>query len=167
MRIRPVLDTDRAGVRRVVAAAFGRSDEAALVDALRADGDAAIERVAAEDDGTVLGHVLFSPLAIERAGEELTALALAPVAVDPAQQRRGIGSALIEAGIAAARAAGCPAILVLGNPDYDPRFGFDAARAATLRAPFDGPAFMALELAPGVLERGGAVRYAAAFGLRD
>jgi putative acetyltransferase len=87
------------------------------------------------------------------------------VAVHPLHQRRGVGAALIRHGLAECRAKGIAAVLVLGHPEYYPHFGFSAAAASRLDAPFSGPAFMAIELTPGVLRRGGSVRYAAAFGL--
>jgi putative acetyltransferase len=94
-----------------------------------------------------------------------TAAALAPVAVLPAFQNQGIGGELIRAGNARCAALGLEAIVVLGHADYYPRFGFSAQMAESLQAPFSGPHFMALELKPGVLEAGGKVRYAKAFGV--
>jgi len=76
-----------------------------------------------------------------------------------------LGMALIEAGNAECRARGLAAIIVLGHADYYPRMGFSAAAAAALNAPFSGPHFMALEFEPGVLQAGGHVRYASAFGV--
>ena len=115
-----------------------------------------------------LGHVLFSELPIETGGGPLRAAALAPLAVAPEHQRQGIGAALIRAGLEACRNCGVAAAIVLGDPDYYPRFGFSSAAARNLRAPFSGPAFMALELAPGCLDGvTGTLRYAAAFGLGD
>ena len=104
-------------------------------------------------------------MAIERDGAIIAAAALAPVSVLPALQRQGIGSALIRAGNARCAEIGCAAIIVLGHQDYYPKFGFSAATAESLEAPFSGPHFMALELRPGVLKAGGRVRYANAFGV--
>ncbi|NWG54157.1 MAG: N-acetyltransferase [Hydrogenophilaceae bacterium] len=166
MIIRDAEPEDALAIRAIVASAFGRADEARLVERLRADGDAFIELVAEdEDSGELIGSILFSPLAIDRPGETLTALALAPVAVRPDRQKDGVGSALIRAGIEQARFAQAPAIILLGHPAYYPRFGFSAAAAESLDAPFSGPSFMALELEPGALRAGGSVRYAAAFGI--
>ena len=161
-RVRAETDNDIAAIRHVNERAFGRADEADLVDALRERG-ATVSSLVAELSGRVVGHILFSRLPIDRAGSELAGAALAPVAVLPDQQRRGIGSALIRLGLARCRAAGFDAVVVLGHPDYYPRFGFTAGLAERLRAPFSGPAFMALELVPGVLEQGACVRYPAPF----
>src|SRR5690606_24499893 len=103
--------------------------------------------------------------AIEREGTALCAAALAPVAVLPAFQKRGIGGELIRAGNARCAALKLDAVIVLGHADYYPRFGFSAEAAESLQAPFSGPHFMALELKPGALKGGGEVRYAQAFGV--
>lgn len=158
--IRPARPCDSAAIRHVVTAAFAQSDEADLVGRLRADGDVILELVA-EDAGMVVGHVLFSRLGIGA----VEGAALAPLAVAPSHQGRGIGAALTAAGIDRCRALGVPAIVVLGHADYYPRFGFSAGLAARLDAPFSGPSFMAIELRPGTLADGGRVRYAAAFGI--
>ncbi len=163
--IRPETETDHAAVAAVVRAAFGGEDEVALIAQLRADGDALVSLVAVEDE-TVVGHILFSPLHVEVDGAPVPAAALAPVAVRPDRQNRGIGGQLIETGLAACRDAGIAAVVVLGHPDYYPRFGFSAALARKLRAPFSGDAFMATELVPGALAgEAGSVRYAPAFGI--
>ena len=144
--IRPAAPADAAAIRNVVAAAFGQADEADLV---------------AEHEGVVAGHILFSRLGIGA----IVGAALAPLAVAPGRQRTGVGAALTEAGIERCQALGVPAIVVLGHADYYPRFGFSAFLAAPLEAPFSGPSFMALELAPGALAGGGRLRYAPAFGI--
>lgn len=162
--IRDAEPRDYPAIRAVVRHAFGQDDEANLVEALRADGDALVELVAASEIA-LQGHILYSPLRIVRGGEVLAAAALAPVSVLPGFQGKGIGGELIRAGNARCAALGLGAIVVLGHPDYYPRFGFSAAAAESLQAPFSGPAFMALELRPGALKAGGRVRYAAAFGV--
>lgn len=162
--IRDARPSDYPAIRAVLRHAFPADEEADLVERLRADGDVLVELVEASDIA-VRGHILYSPLAIERGGETLAAAALAPVAVLPALQRAGIGGALIRAGNARCAALGLGAIVVLGHADYYPRFGFSAALAESLEAPFSGPHFMALELRPGALRGGGKVRYAKAFGV--
>jgi putative acetyltransferase len=151
---------DFPGIREVVAAAFGQPDEADLIEKLRADGDVWVEMVA-DEAGDITGHILFSRLGIG----PIEGAALAPLAVAPARQRRGLGAALTRAGIERCRELGIAAVIVLGHADYYPRFGFSAALAAPLEAPFSGPSFMALELVPGALMAGGRVRYAPAFGI--
>ncbi|WP_239590988.1 GNAT family N-acetyltransferase [Vitreimonas flagellata] len=162
--IRSATERDYPAIRQIIRHAFNQDDEANLVDQLRADGEALVELVSATDIA-LQGHILYSPLKIERDGEILSAAALAPVSVLPAFQRAGLGKALIEAGNAACADLGLSAIIVLGHPDYYPRFGFSAAAAESLQAPFSGPAFMALELRPDALKAGGRVRYAKAFGV--
>jgi putative acetyltransferase len=162
--IREERDADRAAVRVVVERAFDGRAEADLVERLHADGDVIAACVAvAESD--IVGHLLFSPLDIEDGPAPLAAAALAPLAVRPDRQRRGIGSALVRHGLALCRDAGIDAVFVLGDPAYYARFGFDSGLAARFAAPFSGDAFMALALRPGALDGGGTVRYAAAFGL--
>ena len=162
--IRDAEQQDQAAIRDVVCRAFGQDEEANLVERLRADGDVLVELVAAFD-GSIRGHILYSTLVIERHGEVLRAAALAPLAVTPDFQRKGLGGALIRSGNARCQEMGLAAIVVLGHESYYPRFGFAARAAEALRAPFAGESFMALELRPGVLQSGGRVRYAAAFGL--
>jgi putative acetyltransferase len=157
---------DHAAVRAVVAAAFGRPDEAALVDRLREDGAVALSLVA-EEAGEVVGHLLFTPLPLVGPERTIAAAALAPLSVAPGRQGRGIGSALVREGLARLAGRGVPAVVVLGHPGYYPRFGFRPDLAARLVAPFSGDALMALELAPGALVgcEGFEVRYASAFGI--
>jgi len=161
--IRDATPKDFPAIRQVARHAFGQDDEANLVEQLRADGDVLVELVEASDIA-LQGHILYSPLRIERGDASLAAAALAPVAVLPGLQRRGIGGALIRAGNARCAALDLSAIIVLGHTDYYPQFGFSAAAAESLEAPFSGPHFMALELRPGALKAGGRVRYARAFG---
>jgi putative acetyltransferase len=163
--IRPAAPDDHAAIRAVVTAAFtaefGKADEADLVDALRADGDALLELVA-EEDGAVVGHILFSPLATDTGARFA---ALAPLSVMPGRQKDGLGSWLMETGHELLRAAGVEAVIVLGHPDYYPRVGYSAEAARTVKAPFAGPHFMALALKPGALDEPVAVTYARAFGI--
>ena len=161
MVIRPACAGDHDAIRAVVTAAFGQPDEAALVDALRADGDALVELVVEEDD-VVVGHVLFSPLTTDTGARFA---ALAPLSVAPHHQRDGLGTMLMQVGHELCRAAGVEALIVLGHPDYYPRVGYSAAAAKTVTAPFSGPSFMALALRPGALDAPVTVTYAKAFGL--
>lgn len=164
--IRPANEADFDAIQRVVAAAFDRSDEAELVTRLRKDGDVLTELVAVED-GQVIGHVMFSRLELVGTFETLPAAALAPLAIAPGRQRQGHGAALSRAGLEACRDQGLAAAVVLGHPDYYPRFGFTAAASAKLQAPFSGPSFMAVEFQSEALAEPRRARYAAAFGLDD
>jgi predicted N-acetyltransferase YhbS len=157
---------DLQAIREVHRQAFGQEEEARLVDALREGGYAHLSLVA-EETGQIVGHILFSDLPIVTPTGTVPALALAPVAVLPARQRQGIGSRLVQEGLRACANADHHAVIVLGHPGYYPRFGFSATLAGRLKAPFSGPAFMALELAPGALAGvTGEVRYPPPFGLR-
>ena len=167
IEIRPERPDDVAAIREVNRLAFAQEDEADLVDALRAGGFA-VASLVAEDAGRIVGHIFFSRLPIEAAGRVIEAAALAPMAVLPDRQCEGIGSALVRAGLAVCREAGIAAVVVLGHPDYYPRFGFSSHAARGLRSPFPGagPAFMALELVAGALDAHDAtVRYAPPFGI--
>lgn len=158
---------DLEAIREVNRQAFGQEDEARLVDAIRDGGFARLSLVA-EEDGHVVGHILFSDLPIVTQTGTLAALALAPMAVVPSRQRQGIGSRLVREGLRTCADTGHRIVVVLGHPDYYPRFGFSARLAERLKAPFSGPAFMALELVPGALENiTGDVRYPPAFGLEQ
>lgn len=164
--IRPEEPSDRGAVYRVNRLAFGGEDEAALVDNLRAGGFAKVSLVA-ELDGEIVGHVLFSTLPILAERRIVQSVALAPVAVAPEHQRKGIGSALVRAGLAACRDRGERIAVVLGHADYYPRFGFSAQLAEPLSSPFSGKdSWMAAELVPGALYGvRGWVQYPPPFGI--
>jgi putative acetyltransferase len=155
---------DAAAIRTVVLAAFApRAQEADLVDLLRARGKASVSLVATDGDA-VIGHVLFSPVTIE-SGVGLRGVGMAPVSVLPGHQARGIGSALIRRGLEACRERGFDFAVVLGNPRYYARFGFDTASKYGLANEYgmDEP-FRAQALRPGGLDGArGRVRYAPEF----
>jgi putative acetyltransferase len=150
--IRPEHPADLAAIYNVVAQAFQQAfdstAEANLVDNLRTNGKAIVSLVAVED-GEIVGHILFSEVTLGDA----TIIGLAPVAVLPSHQKQGIGASLINAGIAACRNAGYTAIVVLGHPEYYPRFGFVSASRFGIKSEYDvsDEKFMALELQPGAL----------------
>jgi putative acetyltransferase len=159
LEIRDESDADVPAIHAVERAAFGRDGEARLVDRLRAAGGLALSLVAALDDA-VVGHVAFSPVAI--AGATTSVVGLGPVAVEPLYQRCAVGARLCEEGLARARERGHGGAVVLGHPEYYPRFGFVPAARFGLSYPGDVPdeAFMAAELVAGALAGArGPVRY--------
>jgi putative acetyltransferase len=161
--VRPERPDDRAAVYRINESAFGRADEARLVERLRTRARPLLSLVA-ESGGAMAGHILFTPVTLE--GFTGLLLGLAPMAVAPDRQRRGIGSALVRAGLERCRDLEVGAVVVLGHPDYYPKFGFVPAARFALRCEYDAPAeaFTALELRPGALAgASGTVRYHPAF----
>ena len=163
MTVRPAEPGDAAGIRAVHEAAFPTAAEAGLVEALVREGDAMVSLVDARQ-GEIVGHVLLSRMTVSGDGRELRALGLAPVAVRPGFQGAGVGTGLIEAALAIARATGEALVFVLGEPDYYGRFGFSAATAAPFASPYAGPYFMALALRPDfVAPAKGTAAYARAF----
>ena len=152
---------DFAAVRTVNEAAFGQRDEADLVDAVRSAPEAI--SLVAETDGAVIGHILFTRVTIETAGRQVEAMGLAPMAVLPEWQRRGVGSQLVKSGLDACATAGHEIVVVVGHPNYYPRFGFVPASSRGMRyevADVPDEAFMVLELKAGALERvEGIVKY--------
>jgi len=145
MQIRSETKADYPRVHALNCAAFNQRTEANLVDMLRASGDAIISLVA-EDDGEIVGHILFSRLMTPP-----RCLALAPVAVLPDRQNEGIGTSLIRKGLAVAKQSRWLAVFVLGDPEYYERFGFSVEDADPFEAPYPKEYMMALALAPGVL----------------
>jgi putative acetyltransferase len=164
--IRSEMPSDLPAIRNVNRLAFGRPDEANLVDALRPSLASTDYSQVAVLNSEVVGHILFSPIVIDSGLTSIPALALAPMAVLPERQGQGIGSALVQDGLAVCQQMGDRIVIVLGHSDFYPRFGFQPASRFNIRAPFEvpDPAFMALELQPGALQAvQGTVRYPAAF----
>ena len=167
MTIRPATLMDHEAIAEVNRQAFAGEAEAQLVDRLRVDGVVVVELVCVQD-ARVVGHILFSELRIDTVDGGVPAVSLAPIAVRSECQRQGIGAALVNEGLARCREVGMKAAIVLGHPDYYPRFGFSAALAAKLESPFSnaGDAWMAVELESGALANVcGKVRYPEAFGI--
>jgi putative acetyltransferase len=144
MIIREENPADVAAVREIVVDAFGKHQEAELIDMLRRDGDLVISLVAV-DEARILGH-----LALSRLKSPLRALALAPLAVSKDVQRRGIGSMLVPKAIELARERDFNVVFVVGEPEYYARFGFSAESATPFPCPYAGPCFMALALTSAV-----------------
>ena len=169
MLIRVEKESDRSTVYRINAAAFETRAEAELVETLRECVQPLVSLIA-EVEAAVVGHIMFSPVSVS-VDSRLRLMGLAPMAVTPAYQRQGIGSALVRSGLERCKALACSAVVVLGHPEYYPRFGFLPASRFGLRCEYNVPdeAFMAMELAPGALEccihsgQHGVVKYHAAF----
>jgi putative acetyltransferase len=160
--IREEARADRGAVASLLCSAFGSGGEATLVQQLGRQGAGVLSLVAAANE-EIVGYALFSRLEVATETAMAAALALAPLAVAPAWQRRGIGSRLVREGHRRLAARGETLVFVLGDPAYYQRFGFSADAARDFRTPFDGPHMMALALAPGAPRRG-TVRYPAPFG---
>lgn len=149
-----MLRTERPGdmlpVYELVSAAFGRTDEAELVNRLRECGAAVVTQVE-EEDYEFMGHLLLSPVTINDL--EGPWLGLAPVAVHPDWQGQGIGSELIREGLDTALEMDWKAVVVLGDPSYYSRFGFRPASEFGLCCCYEVPSehFMAMELQAGGL----------------
>lgn len=140
--VRPETPADYAAIAAVHARAFdGRAFEPSVVALQRqqASFDPALSLVA-EVEGRVVGHALFSPVTVRLLGEDVRAVNLAPIAVDPATQGRGIGGALIEEGHTAARERGYALAFLLGHPTYYPRFGYRTHAYGASSVTATGPA---------------------------
>ncbi len=161
IEIRTEHPEDHAAVFAINAAAFDTEAEAELVEAVRRDAEPLISLVASSD-GSIAGHILFSPVTIEGTAAQSRAMGLGPMAVAPEHQRRGIGSRLVRAGLDACRALGEHLVVVLGHAEFYPRFGFRPASEHGLwyRGDEFAPHFFVAELSPGALDGcSGQVRY--------
>ncbi|MCE5213778.1 MAG: N-acetyltransferase [Methanobacterium sp.] len=151
IKIRPEKDTDHKAIFNLTARAFGRDHEARLLELFRKDRIYERElSLVAERDGEILGHILFTRISIEPHQEKFHAVILGPLAVKPGLQKQGIGSKLIAEGIETCQAQGYHSIIVIGHPNYYPKFGFKSATDEGLKSPVPVPdeAFMVLELVP-------------------
>jgi putative acetyltransferase len=165
MTIRPEQPEDAAAIRQIVEAAFGGADEANLVDKLRANGKVIVSLVA-EVEGQIVGHILFSEVSLETNPQAIKVIGLAPLAVTPAFQKQCVGTFLARVGLVACQAAGYGAAIVLGHPDYYPRFGFVPASRFGITSEYEvrDEVFMAMELQEGALaDCRGLARYQAEF----
>ena len=157
---------DASAVRSVNVESFSGEIEARLIERLHAANAVTLSLVA-EVEGEIVGHLLFSPVTIDRTH---AAVGLGPMAVIPANQGQGIGTLLLREGLKLLKGLGHAAVVVVGHADYYPRFGFVPARRFGLSCEFEVPeeSFMALELRAGVLaRRGGLVRYRPEFADED
>lgn len=160
IEIRKEESTDREAIHQLNLIAFDNGPEADLVDELRASCEAYVSFVAVED-GSVIGHILFTPATVEDC--PAVGMGLAPMSVLPSKQRKGIGSRLVRYGLEFLRNGGCPFVIVLGHPEYYPRFGFEPASKYHLISQWQGvpdDAFMIVVFDSGVLPKtGGIARY--------
>ncbi|AFY67602.1 GNAT family N-acetyltransferase [Geitlerinema sp. PCC 7407] len=164
-QIRPETPEDYAAIAAVVTAAFGRADEARLIDRIRESDRYRPElALVAVDGDAIVGHVLLSGIDLVGA-ETWPVLGLAPLAVHPDHQRQGIGSALTQGAIAAAEAQAAPLIVVLGHADFYSRFGFEISTDHGIESPFPVPpeVFRIQRLTHYRDEYRGLVQYPAAF----
>jgi putative acetyltransferase len=164
MLIREENERDWPAVFSINQAAFPTVAEANLVNTLRAQCSPIISLVAEESE-TVIGHILFSPVQLS-GHPQLFLMGLAPMAVLPEQQGKGIGSALIKAGLEKCRGLRVGAVVLLGHVAYYPRFGFVPSVRYGIRCEYKAPedAFMVLELQAGYLSgKTGVIHYHDAF----
>ena len=155
---------DYEAVHQLNLAAFENGPEAVIVDKLRTTCENYLAFVAVEND-TVVGHILFTPITLK--GCQSLGMGLAPMAVLPSHQRKGIGSLLVRHAIKHLTESGYTFIIVLGHPEYYPRFGFEPASNYKLTSQWEGvpdEAFMALVLNSKALPKdGGVAKYHALF----
>ena len=164
MIIRKEDPKDYAAVHAVNTASFETEAEANLVDVLRKEAQPIISLVA-EIDGVIVGHILFSPVSLS-GFPDLKIMGLGPLAVIPKYQRKGIGTALTETGLEMCKGLGYGAVIVLGHPEYYPRFGFRPSVLYDITCEYDVPedVFMVNELQPGYLDGSfGVIKYHPAF----
>jgi putative acetyltransferase len=162
--IRPEGSWDYLAVHEVNAKAFETPAEANLVDELRKVVHPYVSLVA-EEDGEIVGHILFTPVTLSR-HVDLKIMGLGPMAVAPMQQRKGIGSGLVKAGLERCKDLGFGAAVVLGHKDFYPRFGFMPSVRYGIGCEYDVPpeVFMVIELQPGYLQgASGTIQYHPAF----
>ncbi len=153
MIIRHEEPADIAAIRMVNEQAFEGLAEANAIDLLRDRGMATLSLVAVIEN-RVVGHLFFTPVTIETPTRSWPGLGLAPLSVLPEYQRQGIGTALMNAGLEECHRLGYKRVIVLGHPDYYPRFGFERASHYGVRFEFEAPdeACMILALQPGALD---------------
>lgn len=148
--VRERTPSDDQQIGTTITQAFRGPNEEILVRALRDQGDIVAEYIALSKD-LVIGHVAYSKLSAQSDTRNISAVALAPLAVSPEYQSQGVGSQLVEHSLQELKTIGVDLAIVLGHPKYYPRFGFSALQAKQISAPYKGASFMALTLTPGIL----------------
>ncbi len=153
--IRNESKNDYDEIRKINDLAFGQENEGKMIESLRktSDYNASLSLVAEIKD-KIIGHILFYPIKIKKAEGEYTVLSLAPLAVRPEYQNKGIGSKLVKKGLEIAKETNFDVIIVVGHPKYYPRFGFEPASNWEIKLPIDAPndVFLALELKDNALK---------------
>ncbi len=160
MLIRSENENDVKAIHSLNASAFGTEAEANLVDSLRNKTDSFVSLIA-DNNNEVVGHILFTPVFLS-GHTEIKIMGLAPMAVAPKHQKKGIGSKLIHAGVEYCKELGFGAIVVLGHSEYYPRFDFLPSSHFGIRCEFEVPeeAFMVIELQSGYLRgKSGIINY--------
>ncbi len=163
LNIRPETKKDFSKITQVNDSAFGQKNEGRLIERLRQTENYIPElSLVAELDDEIIGHILLYPITIHSDISLFQSISLGPMAVTPAHQRTGIGSRLVIEGLEAAKKLGHRSVIVVGHPEYYPKFGFKRASHWNIKVPFEVPndAFLALELVEGELEgKRGTVEY--------
>jgi len=165
MIIRPEQEADQHQIRIINTSAFETDAEANLVDALR-QSDIPLISLVADEANQLIGHILFSPVSLAESGHTPAITGLAPMAVLPAWQGKGVGSRLVREGLKYCTEAGYDVVVVLGHPDYYPRFGFVPASRFNIKSEYDVPdeVFMLKELKQSALTGvKGVIQYHEAF----
>lgn len=165
LTIRPETPEEISAIYQVNQLAFDRENEARLVDNLRSNGVVTLSLVAQMDD-RIVGHILFSPVTIINGDLQWNAVALGPMAVLPGFHNQGIGSVLIRTALPKLKSAGHDVVIVLGHPEYYPRFGFKPSNPFGIQWEVNVPeeVFMVLVLHENALKgRSGIVQYHPSF----
>jgi predicted N-acetyltransferase YhbS len=163
LKIREETENDYSKITEVNDSAFGQKNEGRLIERLRLTESYIPElSLVAELDDEIIGHILLYPITIHSDISKFQSISLGPMAVTTIHQRKGIGSRLVIEGLEAAKKLGHRSVIVVGHPEYYPKFGFKRASQWNIKVPFEVPddAFLALELAEGELEgKRGTVEY--------
>ena len=153
--IRQELKEDLARIKEINDQAFEQEDEGRLINKLRQKDQFIPElSLIAEVDQNLVGHILFYPVKIISEDQKHITLSLGPMSALPEYQKKGIGSKLINEGLKRAKDLGFRSVIVVGNPEYYPKFGFTKASNWSIKVPFEVPdeVFMALEIVKGELQ---------------
>ncbi|MEZ8101408.1 GNAT family N-acetyltransferase [Vibrio bivalvicida] len=164
MLIRTEAPADILAIDRLLKSTFETEAEANLVMKLRENSRRTLSLVACNDEGVVVGYVLFSPVTLE--GSDLNWQGLAPLAVEEKYRNQGLAAEMVKEGLSSLREFGYPACVVLGNPAYYSRFGFIDSEERQMRCQWDVPqgAFQVLSLVEGEFDhRSGLIEYCPEF----